>query len=232
MVSGLSKIFVSHSKDDLEGQNFLHAVFSLEDSRFRPFFYAVAGPKAPRARTLRDHIRESKALFVLLSEKMNNPHTISWLGFEIGLATQQGLPIVVIEPDYRAPIPIPVPSTTHYTLRPKLPRSLSGTIWAAIGRTACIEPAALPKTPREGFWGGLADFLEFVAEKTFAVEGRFQRAQCRHEDCRAEFFVPTLMIQEKYFCPVCRRKTWGIMAELADAARRGTIPVESEEDAK
>lgn len=212
------KVFVSHSKDDLEGQHFIQSVFDLEESRFRPVFYTIIGVKPPHAQSLRDHIRSSKALFVLLSKEMETPWTRSWVGFEVGIAMQQGIPIVGVEPEHLIPVRVPVPGVTHYTIRPRRPIGLTKTFWSAVARTACIEPQRPPKQPSEGFWGPLFDFMEFITENEFAVEGLFQRSTCRHDDCKGEFFTPKEVHDSKFYCPVCRRLTWGLTVQLMDLA--------------
>ena len=214
------QVFVSHSRNDIEGQNFLRAIFDAPSSRFKPFFYGVFDTKPPHAETLRKHIRKSEAIFVLLSPEMRQPWTRGWIGYEVGIASQLGLPVVVVEPKHQAPIDIPVPCTTHYILREKLPKNLMGTFWLVVSRTACIEPPPQPKEEPVGFWPNVADALLTVLAEDLVLDGYFQRSTCRHSDCRAEFFTPKEIHDGKFFCPVCRRETWGLLAELYDYAAK------------
>jgi hypothetical protein len=229
MLSGPpEKVFVSHSKDDLEGQHFIQSVFDLEESRFRPTFYTIIGVKPPHAQSLRDHIRGSKALFVLLSKKMEGSWTRSWVGFEVGIAMQQGIPIIAVELENSTPVGVPVPGVTHYATRSERPRALAGTFWSAVARTACIEPPKVPRQPREGFWGPVFDFMEFISENEFAVEGRFQKSTCKHDDCKAEFFTPKDLHDSKFYCPVCRRLTWGLTVQLMELAESASAAAREE----
>jgi hypothetical protein len=219
-IAARGKVFVSHSQADTEGQNFLQAVFNLDTSRFVPVFYAILGATPPHAETLRRHIRDSRALFVLLSRWLNKPWTRSWIGYEVGIAAQLGLPIVVVEPEGPKPIPVPVPGTTHYAVRPRFPRRLPGTYWASVARTACIAPPKEPSAPSEGIVDSILDAFAAAVDETFAVDSLFQKSTCRHKDCAAEFFTPKEVHDRKFCCPVCRRETWGWTVDLMEIAAK------------
>ena len=215
-----TKVFVSHSNDDKEGQLFLNMVFSLPSSNFKPYFYAAMGRKTPHAESLRTHIRESAALFLLLSRNMLRPRTLQWVGYEVGIAAERGLPIVVIEPKDDAPIQIPVPGTTHYALRPRQAEDLDRTFWTAVARTACIDPPFESKSVGTGIFSMISDALTAISEKTFSVEGRFQLSNCNNSHCESAFFTPKAMHDEEFFCPVCRTPTLSLTGQMYRYAER------------
>lgn len=227
-------LFVSHSKHDADGQSFLLHVFNRDDSRWRPIFYAVEGPKAPHAGSILQHLCAAGALAVLLSPELErSKHTRSWVGFEVGIAAQRGLPILVVErPDEDTDFP--VPGVTHYARRLKVATSLDKTSWAAIARTdfAPVEPEEWDASG-EGFLTKAAAFFYNLGLKTQSVEGKFSSFTCNHRECRANYFVEEGILGGKFRCPSCRSDTgapsvllqeglmkWNEAAQPAQAAER------------
>jgi hypothetical protein len=213
-------VFVSHSQHDAEGQLFLHNVFNQPTSKFRPLFYSVEGPKPPHAESIRSQIRSSVALFVLLSSPMTkSDYTRSWIGFEVGIAAERNLPVVVIEPDVNPAVNLPVPGTTHYIRRPKTAASIGVPLWRTVAETACQpqEREELPYTGKLGpdILAGLANMFMDGVDGT----GEFHRTTCHNDGCRSSFWVPmSLYTYGRFPCPVCRNDTASLVAQLTEMA--------------
>lgn len=221
-------VFVSHSQHDEEGQLFLLHVFSLPESQFRPHFYSIK-PVKPHAKSIRDWIRRSEALFFLLSEKMvdpkNSDYTRAWVGYEVGIASERGLPVVVIEPRGRT-VNLPVPGATHYLRRPLAAQESLGKEWIEVASTACsfsgpieqgppIKGLTIPRRkgdPAPGEVVGYVrlDTLDIIDNLPFMRltegDGLFHRIVCPDARCRATFLVPDSIYgwDESYPCPTCR----------------------------
>jgi hypothetical protein len=208
---------------------FLSEVFDLPESGFRPHFYSLQ-PSPPHARAIRDWIRRSEALFFLLSDDMLDPahsnYTRAWVGFEVGVASERGISVVVIEPSDH-PVNLPVPGATHYLRRPPVTEEDMNTEWKAVASSGCslyadiLQGEDIPGlTPRRKWWGPKPS--EFVGRMKFdslrdldlpplveAIEsmGTFLRVVCGDPKCRATFLVARSGCRTRGFpCPTCRQR--------------------------
>ena len=129
-------VFVSHSQDDKEGQLFIHHLLAREGAEVRPIFYSADKPTAPHADPIRSAIRKATAVWVLLSPPMvERSHTRAWVGYEVGIACERGIPVVVIEPAATR-VDLPVPGSTVYLQRPPLIGDATGREWTELIRNA------------------------------------------------------------------------------------------------
>jgi hypothetical protein len=213
-------IFVCHSRRDDEGRLFLHDLLSLAHSQFRPDFYSLDHPVAPHAEPVRDRIRRASALFVLLSAHMLKiPHTRSWVGYEVGIAAELNLPVVVFEPK-DSHVDLPVPGATHYLQRPASAAGLLGGAWKVVVETAChLEPTERMEFT-EKWSDNILAFLYNASTGDLDSTGAFHRATCRYTDCRSRFYVPEELYQSESFpCPCCRTEVQSFrvgLMELSD----------------
>ena len=112
------KVFISHSKDDPNSDEF-HKIFSGIESR--GVWMEFEKYDTPPFISIREYVNSSDALFVLLSRHLvNKLHTINWVSFEVGLAAnckkkqgKMGLDVWVFDP-LSENIYFPVPYCTHY----------------------------------------------------------------------------------------------------------------------
>jgi hypothetical protein len=105
-----NQIFISHSGKDQDVKNEIANVFA--DTGTKQVFmeyerYSRDGK--PNWKWIRDEIRKSKAVFVILTRNINStPQTRNWVSFEIGVAATCDPPIPVYvfrEEDVNFPVP-------------------------------------------------------------------------------------------------------------------------------
>lgn len=165
-------------------------------------------------------------------------HTRAWVGYEVGIASQLGQPVVVIEPENHR-VDLPVPGATHYIQRPAEARENMSPLWKAVAASACsfsgpkIEGDPLdgsrPKrgAPKPGDVVGYLDFdtmngLNFPPIVD-AVEsmGIFTRIRCPERQCFAPFMVQTALLERDNFpCPSCRHDVTSLRAKALQALER------------
>lgn len=179
-----SLIFMSHSNKDIDGQSFFDRLLSRYPSDLLPFWYSYEGPQPPHADKIFATMKESKALVVVLSEHMSKPHTLSWVGYEVGLAKALGKPIYVFEYAHKSASNIPVPGLTGYIQRPTV--SESKTEFPGEEVLYSIETAQylIFKNGHNIFWD----------------------TKCPYEDCKAEYHLFLTDPKDIFNCPSCRRK--------------------------
>jgi len=238
------RVFVSHSRTDAEGQLFLSHVFNIPESRYRPYFYSIS-PHPPHASAIRDLIRGCEALLFLLSDQMLDAedvvhanHTRAWVGYEVGVASQLGQPVVVIEPeDHR--VDLPVPGATHYIQRPATARENMTALWKSVAASACsfrgpkIEGGPLDGSRQKRGMpkpGDVVGYLDFDTMKGLdlppvvdAIEnlGIFARIRCPERQCFTPFMVPRALLERGGFpCPSCRREVASSKARAVQAIER------------
>jgi len=211
---------VAHSQHDLEGQTFLLHVFNQETSLFRPYFYSADNPEPPHAEKVRDWIRRSKAIIVLLSEPMlDRAHTRAWVGYEVGIASQLQLPVVVVEPTNTV-VDLPVPGANLYLQRPATATEGLEPVWKVLAETAGHLSPAKEEERVGQFWPDLLAALYNFGMAERDESGLFHWVTCDFKGCRSRFFVPVDLYESKrHPCPSCRteNKSWHVdVMELAD----------------
>lgn len=216
-----SWVFVAHSQRDAEGQHFLYRVFNQSTSRFRPYFYSADNPTPPHAEKVRESIRKAKALIVLLSQPMlDRQHTRAWVGYEVGIASELQLPVIVVDPE-TAPVELPVPGATIYTQRPAGTTGTLDPIWKVLAETAGhLQPHADTEKVGE-FWPDLLAALhDFGMAQRDSTE-LFHWVTCDFTSCQSRFFVPFALYEaNRHPCPSCRteNKSWRVdMAEFIES---------------
>jgi hypothetical protein len=200
------RIFVSHSRRDVDGKLFLFTLLNASYSEFRPYFYGDENPEPPHAEKIRTEIGKSAALFVLLSPWMTkSAHTRSWVPYEVGIAAARNLPVVVIEPN-ESVVNLPVPGATHYLRRSTVAEKLEP-FWRIVASTACRLSPSEPAEFGEGFWDNVLAFLATAATMDLDSTGLFHVVTCEAGNCRAKFWVPNSLHQSAtHPCPACRRE--------------------------
>ena len=217
-----SWVFVTHSRADTEGQAFLFHLFNQPTSRFRPYFYSADRPSPPHAEPIRTKIREANALFVLLSEPMvKNPYTKAWVGYEVGIASERNLPVVVVDPE-SSPVDLPVPGSTVYLQRPDKATGGWSELWKVVAETACHLVPSNPEKFPGTFWGDFLALMYNMAVSDQDSTGQFHRIACGYEHCRSRFYVPETLYQLKPVpCPSCRKPTASTRVQLTEFALKG-----------
>lgn len=201
-------VFISHSQEDKEGQLFIHHLLAREGAEFRPVFYSADKPRAPHADPIRLAIREARAVWVLLSPPMvERSHTRAWVGYEVGIACERGIPVVVIEPA-TTPVDLPVPGATVYLQRPALIGDATGQEWVELIRTGGkLEPYKWEEPETEKWGDKILTFLGNAALSSGDSTGAFYNVRCDFEGCRAGFFASASLHRSKrHPCPSCRRE--------------------------
>lgn len=211
-----NQVFISHSRHDEEGATFLLHAFN--GSKFSPFFYSVRHPDPPHARPIRDSIRGSAALFVLLSEHVRDrDYTRAWVGYEVGVASAaESIPVVVVEPE-NSRIDIQVPGATHYVQRPTSAIGGLPKIWEFVAETAChLEPSK--RAESDGTLGdNVLTFLYNASTADKDASGNFTRVTCKRDHCRATFWAPSRLYDSARLpCPSCRTPNASFMVGLQE----------------
>jgi hypothetical protein len=108
------QVFVSHTQQDVEFCDiFDRACARVGIKAFRSEFEKV---DLPAWQTIRNAIRESQALFLLIGKKLvkaqslHDPtweHTQNWIAYEIGVACERGMDVWVICDDVKINFPVP-----------------------------------------------------------------------------------------------------------------------------
>jgi hypothetical protein len=134
---------------------------------------------------------------------VKSKHTRSWVGYEVGVASDLDRPIVVIEPAGR-PVDLPVPGATVYLQRPPAVGAAKGQEWDVLLATAGnLRPYKVGEMP--GGWQGVVSFLGEMFRMGKDESGAYESVQCRYQHCRSGFFVPeSLYHLSRLPCPVCR----------------------------
>lgn len=114
-----NQIFLSHSSKDVEIVHYFLSKF--DDTSVKPVlmeFEKWSRNRRPNWEWIRDEIRESKALFLLLSNNITaKQQTQNWVSFEIGLASVciPPIPVFVFQEEN---VHFPVPYLSHYFDQP------------------------------------------------------------------------------------------------------------------
>ncbi|HZD36310.1 MAG TPA: hypothetical protein VE130_14000 [Nitrososphaeraceae archaeon] len=131
---------------------------------------------------------DCKCLIVLIGKRILFPNgynysfTHNWVGFEIGIATCMGIPIVVFEEDsmdFKEIVEFPIPYLDHYVRYKQ-------------------------DTNESGFIGMMLKMLSF--NMPFTKEISPQSIKCTYAHCNAKYFYwnRNRILPETMPCPVCR----------------------------
>lgn len=109
-----ARVFVSHTRRDIDFSNvFDSACARVGIDAFRSEFEDI---KLPAWQTIRDEIRRSRALFLLIGKELvkaqasrdsNWAYTQNWIAFEIGVACEIGIDVWVLCDDVAVNFPVP-----------------------------------------------------------------------------------------------------------------------------
>lgn len=172
-------------------------------------------------------------MFVVLSPPMvEQPHTRAWVGYEVGVAADLDLPVVVIEPEGTT-VPLHLPGATHYIRRPKSVLDGLSPAWKHLAKTAGRlvdrEWVAEAETLGEKIW----EFLYNAATADMDTSGLFKRAVCDHPDCKSRFYVPDdLYGGTRIPCPICRRDVASFRVKLSELSEKALAEAERAEAAR
>ena len=175
-------VFISHSKDD-PNLDFFHKVFSGLNTKAVWMEFEDIHP--PAAQSIKFHVNNSNALFVLLSKPLldlTKRHTANWVSFEIGLAanyrspyiipmfTQDHLDVYVFEP-HDEQIDFAVPYCTYYMIYDKSLTHLKF----------------------------LKELIDYAPNHNKGIH-----VKCHYNNCKVEFKI--LSSIDTFVCPTCRRR--------------------------
>ncbi len=179
----VGQVFVSHTQKDVEFCDiFDRAIARVGIRAFRSEFEKI---ELPAWKTIRDSIRSSCALFLLVGKELVNAqalhdhsweHTQNWIAYEIGVACQSEIDVWVICDDTK--INFPVPYLNNY-LTVSLRNKQSFDYFVTILRS---------------YSAGL--------KTTFPMD-KFA-SQCPYDDCKAIYNLNVrLKTNEEIVCPQC-----------------------------
>jgi len=212
-------VFVSHSRFDDEGRLFIHDLF--RGSKFHPDFYPLENPGPPHALPIRDRVARAASLFLVLSPPMvEKPHTRAWVGYEVGIAADRGIPVVVIEPEGTV-VDLHVPGATHYIRRPHGVLDGLSPAWKHIAASAGDLVDSEPASGADAVGEKILEFLYNVANADKDSSGLFTRVRCDHADCRTPFYVPDgLYGAARIPCPSRRRTVASLRVKLVELSEQ------------
>lgn len=177
----MAQVFISHSKEDDVGRAFFDRFFGSCDQH-KGFWYSWEGPQPPHSIKLRDEIKKSKSIFVILSKGMETPHTRIWIGYEVGLAAALEKKVWIFEPENQN-IDVPVPFVTGYIKYNSQPKTKQMYPFHTL-----VENAGL-KIPR----------LQFDPRKEHK---HLSKTHCYHQSCLSEFYA---ILDKDFKCPICKK---------------------------
>jgi hypothetical protein len=108
------QVFVSHTQRDIDFCNIFDIACARVGLRvFRSEFETI---KTPQWKTIRDAIRQSQALFLLIGSQLVTAqnlhdsywaHTQNWIAYEMGIACERGMDVWVLCDDVEINFPVP-----------------------------------------------------------------------------------------------------------------------------
>ena len=116
----MASVFVSHTKDDKDLLVWFDQAFAREQVNAIRFELEFEAQKQDPIHELHSRLKNSNALFVLLSPRLlsrSTLHTSNWVSAETGMARALGKPIWVFE-RWDSPIGFPVPFVNHFVRLP------------------------------------------------------------------------------------------------------------------
>lgn len=197
-----SQIFLSHSRHDEELLNAVADVFSKSGLKSYKAGFEQLG--SPPSKTLKKEIENSVAMIVILGENADQRHyTKTWMAWEIGIATEVGIPIWVME-DVNRSVDMVVPYLTDYWLwdsndeeqRRELRDVIDGKYRLSNRILESIGDALREQRNQNRRIAGLDP-----EEK----EERGQKIKCPHERCGLKFRLRS-MVPSTFDCPACRKE--------------------------
>ena len=177
--SNKSQIFVSHSKDDIEGQNFVTRLTGTGEQFVKAYYYSFEGERPPHSITIIKEMMHSTSMFLLRPSSIVSPWTIAWISYEVGLAHALGKNIWVFDTANSSNPTFPVPFVTAYIHRPSILKKRAEFPYVNIVDVAGLDPPANVRSDGEA----LREF------------------ECKNEKCKAKYFI--WLLNDSFRCPVC-----------------------------
>jgi hypothetical protein len=194
----MAQIFISHSKDDIPGKNFLQPYFAA--SKTEAFFYGWRGPTPPHAPALKNAIKKSVGMIVLMSDYLShNLHTAAWTSYEIGIANALNIPVIQLEPIIKrfdsptSPKKLPVAHIDYLIYYDPESNISRDTAFQSI-IDAASSIILLRRKEQYIPYKNLVSALDKYCTAQIA---------CQNIHCRAKWKAHTR--SSVYICPVCRR---------------------------
>ncbi len=178
------QIFVSHSRNDHEGKDFINSLTGTGPGNVKAFYYSFEGETPPHSTRLKEEMVKSMSVFLLKSNSINNMWTASWINYEIGLAHGLGKNIWVLENPSNNNASFPIPYVTAYIQRPeRLER-------------------------RDVFpYRNIIDVAGMSSPKDISENGKeLTEFTCTNEKCKAKYFIWLIDDNKKFKCPVCGKE--------------------------
>jgi len=204
----MDKVFITHSRHDAPVLS--HVLALVKEAGVEPLLYQYDPSGDSCAwNQIRDAIRDSGALFVVLSSNLSSSaYTQNWVAFEVGVAAALQRPVWVFE-ELGGHVPFPIPYLTDY-----MPYDLGDPNLRALV-TGAAAAYNLEKQRQGIISGGLLGGLLQGAPGMLvgAALGALTNAPkgpqgasliCYHLDCKTRF---NLYVDLREFpCPACRRQ--------------------------
>ncbi|GAH85935.1 unnamed protein product, partial [marine sediment metagenome] len=203
----MDKVFITHSRHD--APILTHITELVKTVGVEPILYQYEYMHTATAwQEIRDDIRRSHAVFVVLSNNLNSSaHTQNWVGWEVGVACAFNKRVWVFEELYRT-VSFPIPYLTDYVAyelsNPQLRQLIS-----AVARGYNLEPQLMSTVGVGGLgalffgWPGLV-----IGAIIGNIVGKPEQApyidlMCYHLDCKTSFRMYVWL--DELECPACRR---------------------------
>ncbi len=180
---GRKQIFVSHSRKDQEGKDFINSLTGTGPGNVKAFYYSFEGETPPHSTRLKEEMVKSMSVF-LLKSSIENSWTASWINYEVGLAHGIGKNIWVFENPRNNNASFPIPYVTAYIQRPeRLERRDVFPYNKIIDVAGMSNPKDISENGQE--------LTEFT---------------CTNEECKAKYFIWLIDVNKKFRCPVCGKE--------------------------
>ncbi len=192
--SSKNQIFISHSKNDQLGNQFFKNIFA--NSNTSGYWYSDHKTQPPHCEKIINVMRTCKSLFVILSSEMQNPHTASWVSFEVGVAKALGLNVWVFENPNHVAENISVPGADAYIQFPNhIPNISSHGYKKIIDQAGVLMPSRIGSNPYSTLTNNP------LPKKKF---NQVDIVKCGNDNCSQIYFMALLEGIWKYRCPACR----------------------------
>lgn len=199
------QIFISHSREDTELLDELDRVFGKVG--LKQYRASFEDQTPPVSENLKAEIRNSVGMFVVLGRRAQaKTHTMIWIGWEAGIATEAGIPIWILE-DVQSNVKQPIPSFTDYVLwnsrsdeQKRLLRDVIETEFVD-GNLPTPTEVVSPET-KDGGWVGSSRNTANVMESEVTDEVR--KFTCPYDNCGEEYVI-RFSGPSEFNCPSCRQ---------------------------
>lgn len=201
-----TQIFISHSKDDDELIQAINEIFG--NSSIRQHRASFERHSTPISGDLKKEINESSGLFVVLGRNAQiRQHTMIWIGWEVGIATQLEIPVWIME-DVNSQLENPIPSFTDYVLWDSREEDHRRKLRNIIETKFIDEQIERPDHDlilEKGSGNVFGNVRNFARPIGPSIADSPKVATCPWESCGENFRIRFNDIQS-FNCPACRKQ--------------------------